>query len=148
MSDYNAPSLIKSALIGFDCVGLLGKSEGKGHPYYNIERHAGGDYIIRVTHNGNLLNGFQDFSLIATGISEADFTYTPDNIRKESCSDQVAQYAFNYASSANYNGPTTLSATGLPAGAVATFAPSVITTDEDFILEISARLDYFFTLIK
>ncbi|WP_323789089.1 S8 family serine peptidase [Psychroserpens sp.] len=96
-----------------------------------------GDYIIRVTHNGTLLNGSQDYSLIATGISESDFTYTADNIRKEVCSDQVAQYAFNYASSANFNGPTTLSVTGLPAGTVATFTPSVITTDQDFILEIS-----------
>jgi len=96
-----------------------------------------GDYIIRVTHAGNLLDGSQDFSLIATGISESDFTYTPDNIRKESCADQVALYEFNYVSSDTYVGPTTLTTTGLPAGAVATFTPSVITTDEDFILEIS-----------
>jgi len=96
-----------------------------------------GDYIIRITHKGSLLNGVQNFSLISTGISESDFTYTPDNMRKESCSDQVAQYEFNYVSSDNYNGPTTLSVNGLPAGAVATFTPSVITTDEDFILEIS-----------
>ncbi|WP_081988197.1 S8 family serine peptidase [Psychroserpens jangbogonensis] len=96
-----------------------------------------GDYIIRVTHQGNLLNGMQDYSLIATGISESDFTYTPDNIRKESCADQVALFEFNYESSDTYIGPTTLSVSGLPAGAVATFTPSVITTDEDFILEIS-----------
>ena len=96
-----------------------------------------GNYIIRVTHKGALQSGSQDFSLIATGISESDFTYTADNIRKESCSDQVAQYEFNYVSSSNFNGPTTLSVSGLPAGAVATFTPSVITTDQDFILEIS-----------
>jgi subtilisin-like proprotein convertase family protein len=96
-----------------------------------------GDYIIRVTHVGSLLNGSQDYSLIATGITESDFTFTPDNIRKEICSDQVAEFEFNYESSATYNGPTTLSATGLPAGAIATFTPSVITADEDFILEIS-----------
>ncbi|WCO03381.1 S8 family serine peptidase [Psychroserpens ponticola] len=96
-----------------------------------------GDYIIRVSHVGTLLNGSQDYSLIATGILESDFTYTPDNISKEICSDQVAQYEFNYESSDTYTGPTTLTASGLPAGAVATFTPSVITADEDFILEIS-----------
>ncbi|WP_431134557.1 S8 family serine peptidase [Psychroserpens mesophilus] len=96
-----------------------------------------GDYIIRVTHKGNLLNNFQDFSLIATGISESDFAYTPDNMRKEICANQIAQYEFNYASSTTYNGPTTLSVAGLPSGAVATFTPSEITSDEDFILEIS-----------
>ncbi|WP_435413638.1 S8 family serine peptidase [Psychroserpens mesophilus] len=96
-----------------------------------------GDYIIRVTHMGTLLDGSQDFSLIATGITESDFTFTPDNISKVSCADQVAEFEFNYESNASYNGPTTLSATGLPAGAVATFTPSVITADEDFILEIS-----------
>ncbi|MBR9845851.1 MAG: S8 family serine peptidase [Algicola sp.] len=96
-----------------------------------------GDYIIRVTHMGSLLDGSQDFSLIATGITESDFTFTPDNIRKESCADQVAEFEFNYESNAAYVGPTTLTAVGLPAGAVATFTPSVITTDQDFILEIS-----------
>jgi subtilisin-like proprotein convertase family protein len=97
-----------------------------------------GNYIIRVTHRGgSLVNGFQDFSLIATGISESDFTFTPDNFRKESCSNQVAQYDFNYVSSTNYNGPTTLSVNGLPNGAVANFTPQVITADEDFTLEIS-----------
>lgn len=96
-----------------------------------------GDYIIRVTHKGTLLNNLQDYSLIATGISESDFTYTPDNIRKEACANEVAQYAFNYVSSTTYNGPTTLSVSGLPTGAIATFTPSVITTDQDFTLEIS-----------
>lgn len=96
-----------------------------------------GDYIIRVTNQGILINNSQDFSLIATGISEADFTYTSDNIRKEACANEVAQYEFNYVSSATYNGPTTLSVSGLPTGAVATFTPSVITADEDFTLEIS-----------
>jgi subtilisin-like proprotein convertase family protein len=96
-----------------------------------------GNYIIRVTHKGTLLNGFQDFSMIATGISESDFTYTPDNISKQFCSNDTARYDFNYVSSSNYSGPTSLSVTGLPSGAVATFTPAVITADEDFILEIS-----------
>ena len=96
-----------------------------------------GTYTIRVTHKGSLATGQQDFSLIATGISEADFTYTADNITKSFCSDQVAEYEFNYESSVTFNGPTTLSAAGLPTGAVATFTPAVITADEDFILEIS-----------
>ncbi len=77
-----------------------------------------GDYTIRVTHQGALQGGLQDYSLIVTGISESDFTYTPDNIRKDVCSDQVAQYVFNYESSATYIGPTNLSVSGLPAGAV------------------------------
>lgn len=111
-----------------------------------------GDYIIRVTHVGNLLNGSQDYSLIATGITESDFTFTPDNIRKESCANQVAEFEFNYESNDAYVGPTTLTATGLPAGAIATFTPSVITTDEDFILEISGLSgvnagDYAFTVV-
>jgi subtilisin-like proprotein convertase family protein len=97
-----------------------------------------GTYTIRVTHKGSLVTGQQDFSLIATGIAEADFTYTADNITKSFCSDQVAEYEFNYESSITFNGPTTLSASGLPVGAVATFTPAVITADEDFILQISS----------
>jgi subtilisin-like proprotein convertase family protein len=96
-----------------------------------------GDYTITVTHKGGLVSGNQDFSLIATGISESDFTFTPDNISKTYCSNTVAQYDFNYVSSDTFNGPTNLSVSGLPAGAIATFTPAVITADEDFILEIS-----------
>ncbi|TXE19656.1 S8 family serine peptidase [Psychroserpens burtonensis] len=96
-----------------------------------------GNYTIKVTHKGILVTGLQDFSLIATGISESDFTYTADNILKTFCSNEVAEYEFNYESSPNFNGPTTLSVTGLPPGAIATFTPAVITTDEDFILQIS-----------
>jgi subtilisin-like proprotein convertase family protein len=96
-----------------------------------------GTYTIRVTHKGSLVTGQQDFSLIATGISEADFTYTADNITKSFCNNQVAEYEFNYESSVTFNGPTTLSASGLPTGVVATFTPAVITADEDFILQIS-----------
>ncbi|MGB3608300.1 S8 family serine peptidase [Psychroserpens sp.] len=96
-----------------------------------------GTYTIRVTHKGILQTGLQDFSLIATGISEADFTYTADNIFKTFCSNEVAQYQFNYESSLFFNGPTNLSVSGLPSGVQATFTPDVITSDEDFILEIS-----------
>jgi len=96
-----------------------------------------GTYTIKVSHKGSLVNGAQDFSIIATGISESDFNFTADNISKTFCSDQVAVYEFNYESSANFTGPTTLSVSGLPAGAVANFTPSVITADEDFVLLIS-----------
>lgn len=96
-----------------------------------------GDYTIIVNHKGTLDSGNQDFALIVTGISESDFAFTPENITKTFCADEVGDYYFNYSSSDTYNGPTTLSVTGLPAGAVATFTPSVITADEDFTLEIS-----------
>lgn len=96
-----------------------------------------GTYTIKVSHKGALVNGVQDFSIIATGILESDFNYTADNIFKTFCSDQVAVYEFNYESSANFSEPITLSVSGLPAGAVANFTPSVITADEDFVLLIS-----------
>ncbi|MEZ4855807.1 MAG: S8 family serine peptidase [Gelidibacter sp.] len=96
-----------------------------------------GNYTIIVTHKGTLVNGSQDFSLIATGIDEFDFAFTPDNISKTFCSDEVASYYFNYQSNTAYNGPTVLTATGLPAGAVATFTPASITADQDFTLNIN-----------
>ncbi|SDS25156.1 Por secretion system C-terminal sorting domain-containing protein [Formosa sp. Hel1_31_208] len=125
-----------------DFPGGLGNPAFKGvNDVDNVEKveidAPSGTYTIRVTHKGSLVNGLQDFSLIATGISESDFTFTPDNIYKQFCSNQVADFEFNYESSANFNGPTSLSVSGLPTGAVATFTPSVITADEDFVLEIT-----------
>ncbi len=108
-----------------------------------------GDYTITVSHSGALTGGSQDYSLIATGIAEDDFTFTPDNITKSFCSTETTFYSFNYTSTASFNGPMTLSASGLPGGAVATFTPAVITADEDFVLEITgvAAGTYNFTVI-
>jgi subtilisin-like proprotein convertase family protein len=96
-----------------------------------------GAYTIRVSHKGTLVNGAQDFSIIATGVSESEFNYTVDNIKKKRCSDQDVEFKFNYESSPNFNGPTTLSVSGLPEGITATLTPSVITEDEDFVLLIT-----------
>jgi len=111
-----------------------------------------GVYTITVSHKGTLVNNAQDFSLIVTGVSESDFAFTVDNITKSFCSNETGTYNFDYTSVVSYNGPTTLSATGLPAGAVATFTPSQITNEETFVLDITglenvAEGSYNFTVV-
>lgn len=96
-----------------------------------------GNYTIRVTHKGNLLYGSQAYSLIVSGVNQSEFVFTPDNSSKKFCSDEVGSFQFNYASSSAYNGPSNLTVTGLPAGAVGSFTPSIITSDQDFTLNIS-----------
>ncbi len=102
-----------------------------------IENPIPGNYTITINHKGTLMNSSQDYSLIISGIDEFDFAYTPDDFSKSFCDNEVAVYNFNYESSSNYNGPTNLSVSGLPAGLNSTITPSVINADQDFVLEIT-----------
>lgn len=96
-----------------------------------------GVYTITVSHKGTLVNNLQNFSLIVTGISESDFAFTVDSFTKSFCTSETGTYNFDYTSVTSYDGPTVLSATGLPAGAVATFTPAQITTEDTFTLDVS-----------
>jgi len=86
-----------------------------------IDSPVAGDYTITVTHKGNLVNAKQNYSLVVTGITST-FALVPTSDDLTVCTNQDAVYTFNYTQSSAMN--TTFSATGLPAGATATFTPA------------------------
>jgi subtilisin-like proprotein convertase family protein/subtilisin family serine protease len=121
----------------FTAAAIRGVNSADNVEKIEVDLPLAGIYTITVNHKEALTNGSQNFSLIVTGIDEFDFAYTPDAITTEVCDNEIATFNFNYVSNASYNGPTELTVSGLPSGAVATFTPSTITTDQDFQLQIS-----------
>ena len=99
-----------------------------------IDNPAAGNYTITVTHKGNLVTGKQDFSLVVTGISSsiALISKSPD---LTICNTSNAVYTFDYKQIGT--GTTTFSATGIPAGATASFNPSSLNTNGTVTMTIS-----------
>ena len=99
-----------------------------------IDNPIAGNYIITVTHKGNLVNNNQDFSLVVTGIS-SDFSISSKSDDLILCSDQNAVYTFDY----KQTGSTTTNFTSfyLPNGAFANFNPSSLSANGTVIMTIS-----------
>lgn len=99
-----------------------------------IDAPTAGEYVITVTHKGNLQTGSQRFSLVVTGITSA-FSLNSNSADVTVCSTQNATYTFNYAQ--NGGGTTSFSAVDLPTGATATFSPSSLSSSGLVTMTIS-----------
>lgn len=99
-----------------------------------IDVPVSGEYIITVTHKGNLVNGFQNYSLIITGIT-SDFALISKSENVIACTNQDAVYLFDYKQSGVMT--TTFSVVGLPSGASATFNPTSLSSDGPVTMTIS-----------
>ena len=99
-----------------------------------IDNPTAGDYVITITHKGNLVTGGQNYSLVITGIaSDIALISTSDNV--ELCSNQTATYTFDYKQSGA--GTTNFSATGVPAGANVTITPTSLSANGTVTMTVS-----------
>jgi subtilisin-like proprotein convertase family protein len=99
-----------------------------------IDNPAAGDYVITISHKGNLETGLQDYSLIVTGIASS-FALVPTSEDITLCSNNNAVYTFAYKQTGG--GSTSFSATGLPSGANAVFVPSNLSANGTVTMTIS-----------
>ena len=99
-----------------------------------IDNPAAGDYVITVTHKGNLVTGSQNYSLVVTGIASG-FSIVPTSDNVELCSNQTATYTFAYKQSGS--GTTNFSAVGTPAGANVTFSPTSLSANGNVTMTVS-----------
>ncbi|WP_445711916.1 S8 family serine peptidase [Flavobacterium sp.] len=99
-----------------------------------IDAPDAGDYVITVTHKGNLVNNKQDYSLVVTGISSG-FSLTSKSDNLIVCDTQDAIYTFDYKQTGA--GTTNFSATGLPAGANVVFSPASLNTNGTVTMTLS-----------
>ncbi|MCU0321185.1 MAG: S8 family serine peptidase [Chitinophagaceae bacterium] len=99
-----------------------------------IDNPPAGDYLITVTHKGNLATGKQDYSLVVTGIaSNIALASTSDDLIK--CSNENAVYTFNYRQTGS--GTTNFTPVGIPNGATATINPTSLSANGVVTLTIS-----------
>lgn len=99
-----------------------------------IDNPSAGEYLITVTHKGNLVNSNQDFSLVITGIS-SNFSLISKSDDLTVCDNSDAIYSFDYKQ--NGTGTTMFSAVDLPNGAIATFNPASLSTNGVVTMTIS-----------
>lgn len=99
-----------------------------------IDAPEAGDYVIMVTHKGNLVNNKQDYSLVITGISSG-FSLISKSEDLIVCDSQSAVYTFDYKQVGS--GTTNFSAIGLPAGANVVFSPASLNTNGTVTMTIS-----------
>jgi subtilisin-like proprotein convertase family protein len=93
-----------------------------------------GDYVITITHKGNLVTGGQNYSLVVTGIASS-FALVPTSQDITLCSNNNAVYTFSYKQTGG--GTTNFSATGLPAGANVSFSPPTLSANGNVTMTIS-----------
>ncbi len=99
-----------------------------------IDAPAAGNYVITITHKGNLESGSQNYSLIVTGIaSNIALIPTSDNV--ELCSNQTATYTFDYKQTGSTT--TNFSPVGIPAGATYSISPTSLSANGTVTLTVS-----------
>jgi len=97
-----------------------------------------GNYLITISHKGNLLNNLQNYSLVISGISSRDFWVTTTENRKAVC-DGVTSLAYDFTlhKSVNFNGIVAFSTLNLPNGIAATFTPETMNLGGDFSMNLT-----------
>ncbi|MEO0059932.1 MAG: hypothetical protein RLZZ312_1579 [Bacteroidota bacterium] len=100
-----------------------------------IDAPEAGLYTITITHKGQLVNNYQRFSLVVTGINSG-FAIT-EQITGDVvvCSNRSANFGFNHRQIGV--GTTKFSAVGLPAGATAIFSNNSLSGDGTVNMTIS-----------
>ena len=99
-----------------------------------IDTPSAGDYLITVTHKGNLVTGGQNYSLVVTGIASS-FAIIPTSDNLELCSNQTATYTFNYKQTGS--GTTNFSAIGVPSGANVSISPISLSANGTVTMTVS-----------
>lgn len=99
-----------------------------------IDSPAAGDYVITITHKGNLATGGQNYSLVVTGIS-SNFGLISKSNDVILCSTANASYTFDYKQSGA--GTTNFTATGAPAGATVSFTPTSLSANGTVTMNVT-----------
>ena len=90
-----------------------------------------GEYTISVIHKGALVNSFQDFSIVVSGVAESQFTFIPNDTYQTFCSEGIGEFSLNYSSLENFSESITFSVSGLPEGITSDFSSNGISQDQE-----------------
>ncbi|QAA81463.1 T9SS type A sorting domain-containing protein [Aequorivita sp. H23M31] len=108
----------------------------------NIEKvevaNASGEYIIRVSHKGELRNGSQVFSLIATGIDRESFAVSSHQGYQEFCPGaDTTTYDIDLAFGEGFTDTINFSVSDLPNGVNATITPNTLSAEGTVVLTVN-----------
>ncbi len=103
-----------------------------------INAPEGGDYIVRVSHKGQLLvNDSQVFSLVLEGISSEDFMVSTTNANVLTCPElQTATFNIDVTFDEGFDDTVVLTFDAAPEGTTAVLAPSSVSSSATAVLTI------------
>ena len=73
-----------------------------------------GDYTIQVSHKGSLVNGNQDFAIVATGVNFFPYNVLALDNKKVACSGDDVEFEFEFLALPNFSGEVVFELSGLP----------------------------------
>ncbi len=108
----------------------------------NIEKveigGASGEYIIRVSHKGDLTDNLQVFSLIVTGIDKEEFTVSShDGIQDACAADGSASFDIDLGFNDGFSDTINFSVTNLPAGTNGVISPTSLNSEGTVTLTVN-----------
>lgn len=109
----------------------------------NIEKieinGASGEYIIRVSHKGDLTDDLQVFSLIVTGIDKEEFTVSShDGIQEACATDGSASFDIDLGFNDGFSETINFTVTDLPAGTSGVISPTSLSSEGTVSLTVSS----------
>jgi len=109
----------------------------------NIEKieigGASGEYIIRVSHKGDLTDDLQVFSLIVTGIDKEEFTVSShDGIQEGCATDGSASFDIDLGFNDGFSETINFTVTDLPAGTSGVISPTSLSSEGTVSLTVSS----------
>lgn len=104
-----------------------------------INNPTAGTYILKIKHKGTLANQSQNYSLIASGIVTTDYWFNTAQSHISICKSSTDNYSvnFDYYVKNGFSSEVNLSAINLPNGLSASFTPSVLSNESNFVLNLS-----------
>jgi len=108
----------------------------------NIEKveigGASGEYIIRVSHKGDLTDNLQVFSLIVTGIDKEEFTVSShDGIQDACAADGSASFDIDLGFNDGFSDTINFSVTNLPGGTNGVISPTSLSSEGTVTLTVN-----------
>lgn len=99
---------------------------------------ASGEYIIRVSHKGDLTDDLQVFSLIVTGIDKEEFTVSSHDGIQDACADDgSASFDIDLGFNDGFSDTINFTVTDLPTGTTGTVSPTSLSAEGTVSLTVN-----------
>jgi len=114
---------------------------------------ATGEYIITVSHKGEITNNTQAFSLIVTGIANEEFLVSSHNGVNSICTGAASiDFGIDLSFADGFTDTIDFTVEDLPVGTVGTFDPTSLTAEGETVLTLTgidglAEGDYMFKVV-
>lgn len=95
-----------------------------------------GDYTIQVSHKGSLVNGDQDFAIVATGVNFFPYNVFALDNKKSVCSGDEVEFEFEILTLPDFSGEVVFELSGLPDSINSNLSSTTASSDATITLSL------------